>query len=60
MKKNVAIENKAYLTLEEAAAFFNIGIHTLKRICDGDASEMIIWVGNKRFIPREQFMVFFI
>ena len=58
MKKNVPIENKAYLTLEEAACFYNIGIHTLRKICDGDAAEMIIWIGNKRLIPRERFMEF--
>ncbi|MBR3306852.1 MAG: helix-turn-helix domain-containing protein [Lachnospiraceae bacterium] len=58
MKKNVAIENKAFLTLEEAAAFYNIGIHSLRSICDGDAAYMVLWVGNKRLIPREQFMEF--
>ncbi|ADZ06463.1 putative transposon excisionase [Lactobacillus amylovorus] len=54
-KKEVPIWYKTNLTLEEAAAYSNIGIHKLRDITDSENCKFVLWVGNKRLIKREQF-----
>ena len=54
-KKEVPIWHKTNLTLEEAAAYSNIGIHKLRDITDSENCKFVLWVGNKRLIKREQF-----
>lgn len=51
--KEVPIWEKAALTIEEAAAYSNIGIHKLKEITDKDDSSLVLWVGKKRLIKRK-------
>lgn len=46
---------KANLTLEEAAAYSNIGINRLRELSDGDQCPFVLFVGNKRLIKRKQF-----
>lgn len=53
-KKEVPIWYKTNLTLEEAAAYSNIGIHKLRDITDSENCKFVLWVGNKRLIKREQ------
>ncbi len=54
MEEKVPIWEKPYLTLEEATAFYNIGIHKLRAILDQPECEMyILWVGNKRLIKKD-------
>ena len=53
MKKEVPIWEKSNLTLEEASAYFGIGINTLRRISDGENCDFVIWCGNKRLIKRK-------
>ena len=55
-KKEVPIWEKANLSLEEAAAYFNIGINKLRRIVDSkECEDFIIWDGNRRLIKRVLF-----
>lgn len=49
----VPIWEKAALTIEEAAAYSNIGIHKLREITDKDDSFLVLWVGKKRLIKRK-------
>ena len=50
----VPISQKAFLTLEEAAAYFGIGINKLREISDSDSCDFILWVGRKRLIKRRE------
>ena len=52
MKYEVPIYMKSNLTLEEAAAYFNIGINKLRELSDYDQCSFVLWVGNKRLIKR--------
>lgn len=55
-KKEVPIWEKANLTLEEAAAYFNIGINKMRRMADSKECErFVIWDGNRRLIKRVLF-----
>lgn len=52
--KEVPIWEKSNLTLEEASAYFNIGVNKLRQISDADC-RFVLWVGNKRLIKRRGF-----
>ena len=54
MKCEVPIYEKSNLTLEEAAAYFNIGINNLREITDSGNCPFVLWVGNKRLIKRKK------
>ena len=56
--KEVAIADKAFLTLEEAAAYFNIGINKLRELTRDDHCPYILWNGTKRLIKRKAFEEF--
>lgn len=58
MNRDVRIAEKAALTLEEAAAYSNIGINKLREISNGENCPFVLWVGNKRLIKRKQFEQF--
>ncbi|MBQ7473058.1 MAG: helix-turn-helix domain-containing protein [Oscillospiraceae bacterium] len=47
-----------FLTLEEAAAFSNIGINRLREISDDKNCPFVLWVGSKRLIKRKAFEAF--
>lgn len=51
--KEVPIWEKTTLTIEEAAAYSNIGIHKLREITDRDDNSLVLWVGKKRLIKRK-------
>lgn len=56
MAKNlVPVWEKANLTLEEAAAYFGIGINKLRDMTDEENCPYVLWNGNKRLIKREPF-----
>ena len=55
MRCEVPVWEKANLTLEEAAAYSNIGINRLRELSDGDQCPIVLFVGNKRLIKRKQF-----
>lgn len=54
-KKEIPIWEKSNLTLEEAAAYFGIGINKLREMTDERGCEYVLWVGTKRLIERKKF-----
>lgn len=55
MNSTVPIWEKSNLTLEEAAAYFNIGVNKIREISHDDNCTFVFWVGNKRLIKRKMF-----
>ena len=55
MKKDVPIWEKSNLTLEEAAAYFNIGINKLREMTNDDSCKFVLFCGSKRLIKRTVF-----
>lgn len=51
--KKVPIWEKSNLTLEEAAAYYGIGVNKLREITNDDNCKFVLWVGNKRLIKRK-------
>lgn len=51
----VPIWEKSNLTLEEAAAYSNIGMHKLRELTNDETCKFVLWVGNKRLIKRQKF-----
>ena len=54
MKYEVPIYEKSNLTLEEAAAYFNIGVNKLRQLTNDDKCPFVLWVGSKRLIKRKK------
>ena len=55
MKYEVPIWEKSNLTLEEASAYFNIGINKLRELTDDKNCRSVLWCGSKRLIKRKSF-----
>lgn len=53
--QTIPMWEKANLSLNEAAAYFNIGINKLREMTDPDDCRFVLWVGNKRLIKRRPF-----
>lgn len=53
-KKDVPIWEKSNLTLEEAAAYTNIGINKLRRMSDREDCSFVLWNGARRLIKRKK------
>ena len=51
----VPIWEKLNLTMEEAAAYSNIGINKIREISNDDNCPFVLRVGNKRLIKRRKF-----
>lgn len=54
MAKQVPIWEKSNLTLEEAAAYFGIGINKLRELTNDDNCTFVLWCGSKRLIKRKK------
>lgn len=55
MKKyEVPIWEKMNLTLEEAAAYSNIGINKLREISEDKNCKFVLWCGSKRLLKRKK------
>ena len=52
MKREVPIWEKSNLTLEEAAAYFGIGINKLRELSEDKNCRFVLWCGSKRLIKR--------
>lgn len=52
--KEVPIWEKAYLTLEEAAAYYGIGINKLRELTNPENCDFVLWCGTKRLIKRKK------
>ena len=55
MKKEIPIWEKSNLTLEEAAAYSNIGTSKLREMTDCKDCRFVLFVGSKRLIKRNLF-----
>ena len=53
MAETVPIWEKANLSLEEAAAYFGIGINKLRDMTNNEACPYVLWNGSKRLIKRK-------
>lgn len=51
-KKEVPIWEKSNLTIEEAAAYFGIGMNKLRELTEDDNCNFVLWIGRKRLIKR--------
>lgn len=51
----VPIWEKANLSMEEAAAYFGIGINKLREMTNEDNCPFVLWNGSKRMIKRKVF-----
>ena len=54
MKYQVPIWEKYCLTLDEAAAYFGIGINKLREMTDEPNCQFVIFNGSKRLIKRRK------
>ena len=57
-KNDVPIADKALLTVEEAAVYYNIGMNKLREITSDDRCPYVLWNGCKRLIKRKPFEEF--
>lgn len=55
MKYDVPIWEKANLTIEEAAAYFGIGMNKLRELTEDEQCKFVLFVGTKRLIKRRMF-----
>ena len=54
MKYEVPIWEKYCLTLDEAAAYFGIGVNKLREMSDEPNCQFVIFNGSKRIIKRQK------
>lgn len=50
----VPIWEKSNLTIDEAAAYTNIGANKLRELSERESCDFVIWVGNKRLFRRKK------
>ena len=53
MEDKVPVWEKANLSLEEAAAYFGIGINKLRDMTNAGNCPFVLWNGSKRLIKRK-------
>ena len=53
MRQQIPIWEKSNLTLEEASAYFGIGINRLRTLTDEKNCRFVLWCGSKRLIKRK-------
>lgn len=55
MKVTIPPENKFCLTIDEAAAYFNVGVKRLSSLLNSpEGSELALMVGTKRLVKKRQ------
>lgn len=56
MKKyEVPIWEKVALTIDEAAAYSNIGVNKIRSMTDEPHCSFVVFVGNRKLIKRKEF-----
>lgn len=55
MKETVPISEKALLTIEEAAEYFNIGVNRIRLMTNDEHCPYVLWSGSRRLIKRIPF-----
>lgn len=56
--KEVQIKDKLNLTIEETAAYSNIGINKLRELMNMPRCPFVMYIGRKRLIKRREFEKF--
>ena len=51
----IAIGEKYLLTVNEAAAYFNIGVKKMRRMAEGNEGGFAVYLGNRYLIVRAKF-----
>lgn len=54
MKKEISLEKKCLLTLEEAALYTGLGMNKLRDISSDEQCDFVLWNGAKRMFKREK------
>ena len=54
-KFDIPVWHKLNLTIEEAAAYSNIGIHRLDELTEQEDCPFVLWIGSRRVIKRKSF-----
>lgn len=54
MQKEVDLNKKYLLTLEEAASYTGIGINKLRQISNEETCNFVLWNGTRRMLKREK------
>lgn len=53
--KEVPIKDKLNLTIEEAAAYSNIGVNKLRSMADEPSCPFVLYIGKRKVIKRKTF-----
>lgn len=53
--KEVPIKDKLNLTIEEAAAYSNIGMNKLRSMADEPSCPFVLYIGKRKVIKRKAF-----
>ena len=51
----IAIGEKYLLTVNEAAAYFNIGVKKIRRMAESNEGDFAVYLGNRYLIVRAKF-----
>lgn len=54
-KNNIPISEKYMLTIQEASAYFNIGVKNLRRMAENNEGKFAFYMGNRYLIVRVKF-----
>ena len=52
MKKEIPFWEKSNLTIEEAAAYFNIGINKMHKLVSDEKCPYALWIDNRCLIKK--------
>ena len=55
MKETVPTKDKLNWTIEEAAAYSNIGINKLRRMTNEPSCPFVLYIGKRKLIKRKEF-----
>ncbi len=54
-KNTIPVSEKYMLTINEASAYFNIGVKNLRRMAENNEGKFAFYMGNRYLIVREKF-----
>lgn len=57
-KHEIPVYEKTLITMEEAAAIFNIGVHKIRQLTGTRKCKFVTYFGSQRLIKRQQFEEF--
>ncbi len=55
MKEKIPLCEMALLTMEQASAYFNLGLPKIRELTSSEDCEWVVWNGSKRLIKRQLF-----